>query len=660
MRELPQNQLDPRIKNVWRINDAVWLTLVFLCCFVPFLIAAATDPAPWITLVLVVEAVVFAAALVLWLAVLPPIRYVRWRYELSEDYLDIARGIIWRKRFIIPFIRVQNTDTRQGPILRAFGLSSVTVATAAGEHEIPGLAPGRGRAAARPRGRAGPPCPGGRVMTPEQQPNTPPQPPQGRPAPQPGMAQPPLPQQPNAPQPWPAQQPPAAQPWPPQQPPQAWGAPQQPPAGPQDRQGALERHHVHHSYIWLGSIQTAVMLLVVVLFSMGSAIVGAISEGDTITSSDGPVLVIVGLCVAGGLVLVVGLVALYQMGLVQASVLRAGSRGVQPVFGHLQQEARARALSAHPVGRSARVASAARVRRLHGEHRHGRRSVEQGRHRSLRAEVAGRSPAPRTVLAQAVPAVRPERRRPGRRCRRRGRGGRHGRARLCAAGGRHARRPDPGRLCRSRRLSCSPIARQRAGRSCRAVERRAGRVRRHARRHGQGHLRVRHVEQGARPDRHLQQHGVPAHRDRHHQRGGAGGRRGGAASVRLVRTGGRQRGGGRVAPVRRQPHRRRRGGVFGRGRRHVGPVGHRHVHLLRRFPCVPARQPHRGRTRAFAASFPGRRRRPRAVGSGEAELHPPPHGVLRAVARQDRRGGGKLQRAEQRPEHAVAWSSIPS
>ena len=72
--------------------------------------------------------------------VLPPIRYVRWRYELHDDYLDIAKGIIWRKRYIIPFIRVQNTDTRQGPILRAFGLSSVTVATAAGEHAIPGLA----------------------------------------------------------------------------------------------------------------------------------------------------------------------------------------------------------------------------------------------------------------------------------------------------------------------------------------------------------------------------------------------------------------------------------------------------------------------------------------------------------------------------------------
>ena len=85
-------------------------------------------------------AAVWALCLVVWLVVLPPIRYARWRYQLSDDYLDIAKGIIWRKRFIIPFIRVQNTDTRQGPIQRAFGLSSVTVATAAGEHEIPGLA----------------------------------------------------------------------------------------------------------------------------------------------------------------------------------------------------------------------------------------------------------------------------------------------------------------------------------------------------------------------------------------------------------------------------------------------------------------------------------------------------------------------------------------
>lgn len=140
MREMPAHQLNPKIKNVWRINDAIWIVLCFLVCFIPFAVVAAVDPdAVWARLVLAVVAAVFVVLIVLFLVVIPPIRYARWRYELTADYLDIARGIVWRKRFIIPFIRVQNTDTRQGPILRAFGLSSVTVSTAAGEHEIPGL-----------------------------------------------------------------------------------------------------------------------------------------------------------------------------------------------------------------------------------------------------------------------------------------------------------------------------------------------------------------------------------------------------------------------------------------------------------------------------------------------------------------------------------------
>ena len=120
MRDLPANQLNPKIKNVWRINDAIWLTVVFLCCFVPFAIAAAVEPEGWMFVVLAAVAALYVAGMVVWLVVLPPIRFMRWRYELSDDYLDIARGIIWRKRFVIPFIRVQNTDTRQGPILRAF------------------------------------------------------------------------------------------------------------------------------------------------------------------------------------------------------------------------------------------------------------------------------------------------------------------------------------------------------------------------------------------------------------------------------------------------------------------------------------------------------------------------------------------------------------
>lgn len=140
MRELPSQRLDPKIKNVWRINDALWIVLAFACCFLPFFVVALVVPEEsWAWLVSMAVLVIFVVLLVVFLVVLPPIRYARWRYELSDEFLDIAKGIVWRKRYVIPFIRVQNTDTRQGPILRAFKLASVTVSTAAGSHAIPGL-----------------------------------------------------------------------------------------------------------------------------------------------------------------------------------------------------------------------------------------------------------------------------------------------------------------------------------------------------------------------------------------------------------------------------------------------------------------------------------------------------------------------------------------
>ena len=140
-RELPRHRLDPKIKSVWRISDAIGITLVYLCCVVAWPIVAIAEPSSawWAWIVTAAVTAAWLVALFVWIVVVSPIRYMRWRYELTPEFLDIARGIIWRKRFIVPFIRVQNTDTKQGPVLRAFGLSSVTVATAAGEHEIPGL-----------------------------------------------------------------------------------------------------------------------------------------------------------------------------------------------------------------------------------------------------------------------------------------------------------------------------------------------------------------------------------------------------------------------------------------------------------------------------------------------------------------------------------------
>ena len=138
MRPLPTKTLNPKIKNVWRISALVIVALCWLCSGLPLLIASVFDEPTCLVLGGALTAIAVLCAVV-FCAVLPNIRYIRWRYEVGEHELDITRGIFWRKRFVIPFIRVQNTDTKQGPIMRAFGLAQVTVATAAGEHQIPGL-----------------------------------------------------------------------------------------------------------------------------------------------------------------------------------------------------------------------------------------------------------------------------------------------------------------------------------------------------------------------------------------------------------------------------------------------------------------------------------------------------------------------------------------
>ena len=71
--------------------------------------------------------------------IIPGIRWRRWRYQIDEHEIDLRRGVLIVRRTLIPVKRVQHVDTRQGPVLRNYGLSTVAITTAATTHEIPAL-----------------------------------------------------------------------------------------------------------------------------------------------------------------------------------------------------------------------------------------------------------------------------------------------------------------------------------------------------------------------------------------------------------------------------------------------------------------------------------------------------------------------------------------
>jgi membrane protein YdbS with pleckstrin-like domain len=149
MRALPTRKLDKRITRVWRLsatfNVILWSLILLLPLGIIWLVLSssgnpselhAADVLGIITLGLLALA---ALSFIVFVIIVPKVRWIQWSFEVYDEEIDIHKGIFWHKRIIIPLIRVQNVDTKQGPIMRANGLASFTVATAAGAHEIPGL-----------------------------------------------------------------------------------------------------------------------------------------------------------------------------------------------------------------------------------------------------------------------------------------------------------------------------------------------------------------------------------------------------------------------------------------------------------------------------------------------------------------------------------------
>lgn len=134
----PEKRIDPNAKKAWRIAGIGFGLFWFILPTGYFLIVgnSAEDYSAALQIAFVLFSI---TAYIITAFVVPVLRWERWRYDLSENEIDLLRGFIIKKRTLIPINRVQHVDTSQGPVYRKFGLSSVKVSTAATTHEIPAL-----------------------------------------------------------------------------------------------------------------------------------------------------------------------------------------------------------------------------------------------------------------------------------------------------------------------------------------------------------------------------------------------------------------------------------------------------------------------------------------------------------------------------------------
>ncbi|HZJ84109.1 MAG TPA: PH domain-containing protein [Syntrophomonadaceae bacterium] len=130
------NKLGKSALKYWRLSG--FFSSLFFWLF-PLGYLIFTKYFPWPFLVIYGLIVVCLSITIVKTAIFPKIKWERWRYKVSEHDIKLSYGLWIRRQTVIPMVRVQHVDTKQGPLMHKFSLASVTISTAAGSHEIPAL-----------------------------------------------------------------------------------------------------------------------------------------------------------------------------------------------------------------------------------------------------------------------------------------------------------------------------------------------------------------------------------------------------------------------------------------------------------------------------------------------------------------------------------------
>jgi membrane protein YdbS with pleckstrin-like domain len=119
---------DTKIRNLYTLIN---ILVFFLYCPLPVIVLQILRQRPrhlydiW-SLVIAVLGFVTVVLIQFYL-----LAYVKTlRYELSSEDLRLEEGVFWKKRKVIPYHKITNLNTLQGPFERRFGLGHLNVQTA--------------------------------------------------------------------------------------------------------------------------------------------------------------------------------------------------------------------------------------------------------------------------------------------------------------------------------------------------------------------------------------------------------------------------------------------------------------------------------------------------------------------------------------------------
>lgn len=132
----PERRISKRALTVWKIASILHSLIIWVLGLVGIILVNKFEWSKWLIVLILFIAILYS---ILFILIIPNLRWKRWRYEVREQEIELQHGVFIIKRTLVPMVRVQHVDTIQGPLLRKYHLSTVTISTAATVHHIPAI-----------------------------------------------------------------------------------------------------------------------------------------------------------------------------------------------------------------------------------------------------------------------------------------------------------------------------------------------------------------------------------------------------------------------------------------------------------------------------------------------------------------------------------------
>lgn len=129
--------IEPAVVKFWRIKAVIQSIIVVIVVFIILnVIEFFTDASipEWITIPIYALTVLDCLYDI---TLAPSLKQKFWQYGFSDDRILLKKGIWFRKQITIPILRIQNVETKIGPIAKTMNLASLEITTAATDYTFP-------------------------------------------------------------------------------------------------------------------------------------------------------------------------------------------------------------------------------------------------------------------------------------------------------------------------------------------------------------------------------------------------------------------------------------------------------------------------------------------------------------------------------------------